>query len=169
MFLGMDMVSVYMMVRAASKLAKRWGGCIVFIDEFDALGQTPRRQGAAAMGGMGGMLGGGQLGLNMLLVLMDGIDNPGFVKKARALVNLTLDGLFLPREIGFNGTRVALRIPQLKPPRYNLFFIGATNRPRSSTRRSPGPGRFGRQIIFRHAEARGPQGHRGPLLRQEGA
>src|SRR5258707_9016801 len=31
MFMGMDMVSVFMMVRAAKKKAKRWAGCIIFI------------------------------------------------------------------------------------------------------------------------------------------
>src|SRR5262245_17183325 len=33
MFLGMDALSVFLMVRAARKRAKTWGGCVVFIDE----------------------------------------------------------------------------------------------------------------------------------------
>src|ERR1700716_2754725 len=107
MFLGIDALSVYLMVRAARKRAKVWGGCVVFIDEIDALGQRRSGTGGGAMGGMMGMMGGGQLGLNMLLVLMDGIDNPGFiVRQLRGLINLTLDGLFIPRVIGFNGTRL---------------------------------------------------------------
>jgi ATP-dependent Zn protease len=86
----------------------------------------------------------------MLLVLMDGIDNPGMVvRQARALVNLTLDGLFLPRVIAFNGTRVPLRIKALKAPNYNILFIGATNRPSVLDEALTRPGRFGRQIIFR--------------------
>ena len=152
MFLGIDALSVYLMVRAARKRAKIWGGCIVFIDEIDALGQARSGTGGGgAMGGMmGGMMGGGQLGLNMLLVLMDGIDNPGMiVRQARALVNLTLDGLFLPRVIAFNGTRVPLRIKALKAPNYNILFIGATNRPSVLDEALTRPGRFGRQIIFR--------------------
>ena len=153
MFLGIDALSVFLMVRAARKKAKTWGGCIVFIDEIDALGQ--RRSGVGgggggAMGGMGGMFGGGQLGLNMLLVLMDGIDNPGMiVRQLRGLVNLTLDGLFLPRLIAFNGTRLNLRIPALKAPNYNILFIGATNRPSVLDEALTRPGRFGRQIVFR--------------------
>lgn len=150
MFLGMDALSVYLMVRAARKRAKTWGGCVVFIDEIDALGQ--RRQGMGGMmgGGLGGMMGGGQLGLNMLLVLMDGIDNPGwFARQARGLVNLTLDGLFIPRRIGANGSTLNLRIRPLKAPAYNIMFIGATNRPTVIDEALLRPGRFGRQIIFR--------------------
>src|ERR1700682_5337025 len=152
MFLGIDALSVFLMVRAARKKAKTWGGCIVFIDEIDALGQRRSgTQGGGAMGGaMGGMFGGGQLGLNMLLVLMDGIDNPGMlVRQLRGLVNLTLDGLFIPRVIGFNGTRLQLRIPALKAPKYNILFIGATTRPPVMDEALTRPGRFGRQIVFR--------------------
>src|SRR5437660_12582074 len=71
MFLGIDALSVYLMVRAARKRAKVWGGCVVFIDEIDALGQrrSGMQGGGGMMGGMG-MMGGGMLGLNMLLVLM---------------------------------------------------------------------------------------------------
>jgi hypothetical protein len=96
------------------------------------------------------MFGGFRMGLNMLLVQMDGLDNPGFFKKAlRRFVNLTLDGLFVPQQIRFNGTRIPLRIPQMRPPRYNLFFIGATNRPQVLDEAVTRPGRFGRIITFR--------------------
>jgi cell division protease FtsH len=152
MFLGMDMVAVFMMVRAAKKKAKRWGGCTIFIDEFDALGTRRGGMGGGGMGGMmGGMMGGGfQLGLNMLLVQMDGVDNPGFFKKLfRRMINVTLDGLFIPRSIGSNGSSLKLRIPPLSPPRYNLFFVGATNRPQVLDEAVTRPGRFGRQITFR--------------------
>jgi len=149
MFMGIDALSVYLMVRAARKRAKVWGGCIVFIDEIDALAQRRGGMGGGAMGGMMGMMGGGQLGLNMLLVLMDGIDNPAFfVRQARALVNLLLDGLFVPRLVAFNGTKLNLRIPPLKSPAWNIMFIGATNRPGVLDEAVTRPGRFGRQIVF---------------------
>src|SRR5260370_4020578 len=102
------------------------------------------------MGGMGGMFGGGQLGFNLLLVLMDGIDNPSLiVRNLRGLVNVMLDGLFLPRMIAFNGTRIPLRIRPLKAPNYNILFIGATNRPSVLDEALTRPGRFGRQLVFR--------------------
>jgi ATP-dependent Zn protease len=149
MFMGMDMVAVFMMVRAAKKQAKRWGGCTIFIDEFDALGQ--RRGGMGGGGGPGimGMMGGSQLGLNMLLVQMDGIDNPVWSKRLfRRFVNVSLDGLFVPRQIQVNGSKASLRVPQLRPPRYNLFFMGATNRPQVLDPAVTRPGRFGRMIQF---------------------
>ena len=150
MFLGIDALSVYLMVRAARKRAKVWGGCVVFIDEIDALGMRRSGQQGGMMGGMGGMFGGGMLGLNMLLVLMDGIDNPGWiVRQLRGLVNLSLDGVFIPRVIAFNGNRLSLRIPPLKAPSFNILFIGATNRPAVLDEALTRPGRFGRQIVFR--------------------
>jgi ATP-dependent Zn protease len=149
MFMGMDMVAVWMTVRAAKSLAKRWGGCTIFIDEFDALGQRRDMGGGGGMGPMGMMGRGGMLGLNMLLVLMDGIDNPGAVRRVfRRFVNVTLDGLFLPRQVAWNGTTVQLRLPHLRPPRYNLFFMGATNRPNVLDPAVTRPGRFGRMINF---------------------
>jgi len=57
MFLGMDALNVFMTVRAAKSRAKRWGGSIVFIDEFDALGNRRSGMGGGG-GGMGGMFGG---------------------------------------------------------------------------------------------------------------
>ncbi|HVH62832.1 MAG TPA: AAA family ATPase, partial [Candidatus Dormibacteraeota bacterium] len=151
MFLGMDALNVFMTVRAAKKRAKRWSGCIVFIDEFDALGNRRSGMGGAGgMGGLGGMFGGGQLGLNTLLVMMDGVDNPGYFKQmGRRFVNITLDGLFVPRKIGVNGSSLKLRVPILRAPRYNILFVGATNRPSVLDEAVTRPGRFGRQIIFR--------------------
>src|SRR6202165_5810043 len=151
LFMGIDAISVYLMVRAARRKAKVWGGCIIFIDEIDALAQRRGGMGGAAGGMMGGMMGGGgMMGVNMLLVLMDGIDNPGyFARQLRGLVNITLDGVFIPRVIGFNGTRISLRIPALKAPNFNILFIGATNRPSVLDEAVTRPGRFGRQIVFR--------------------
>lgn len=144
-FFGMDAVAVFMMMRTARKKAKRWGGCAIFIDEIDALAQNRGGMGGM-LGGMGGMMGGGSMGLNMLLTQMDGVDSPGFFKKLfRRFVNVSLDGLFIPRHLG----SIQLRVPALKPPKYNLLFLGATNRPSVLDPAVTRPGRFGRQITFR--------------------
>jgi ATP-dependent Zn protease len=152
MFFGMDILKVLMMSRMAKKRAKKWGGCAVFIDEFDALGS--RRSGMGGAGGMaGGMFGmGGMMALNMLLVVMDGLDNPGVVRRTlRKFVNSLLDASFIiPQRIPLGGTRsLPLRVPPLKPPRYNIFFMGATNRPQVLDEAVTRPGRFGRQIFFK--------------------
>ncbi|HET9849701.1 MAG TPA: AAA family ATPase [Candidatus Dormibacteraeota bacterium] len=149
MFLGMDVLKVLMMSRMAKKRAKKWGGCAVFIDEFDVLGS--RRAGMGGGGMMGGMFGGGMMALNMLLVVMDGLDNPTFYRRAvRKLVNGILDALFIiPQRIRLGGRTTSLRLSPLKPPRYNIFFMGATNRPSVLDEAITRPGRFGRQIIFK--------------------
>src|SRR5262245_28229295 len=97
------------------------------------------------LGGMGGM---GQLALNQLLVTMDGIDHPPFLR--RWLTNKTntiLDASYIfPRRIG----RVSLRLPNVRPTGNQIYFIGATNVPLevldpALTR----PGRMGRHVQFR--------------------
>ena len=92
--------------------------------------------------------GGGQLALNQLLIVMDGIDNPPFVQRMLTNVsNKVLDALyFVPRRLG----RVPLRLPHTHPGRGQIYFIGATNVPMEMldpalTR----PGRLGRHVWFR--------------------
>jgi ATP-dependent Zn protease len=150
MFLGMDILKVLLMSRMAKKRAKKWGGCAIFIDEFDTLGS--RRSGMGGAGGMlGGMFGGGMMALNMLLVVMDGLDNPSNIRRAvRKTVNALLDATFIiPQRIPLGKRSIPLRLPPLRPPRYNIFFMGATNRPQVLDEAVTRPGRFGRQIIFK--------------------
>jgi cell division protease FtsH len=97
-----------------------------------------------------GMMGGGmgQLALNQLLVTMDGIDNPPFMRRMFTnRVNTILDAIYLvPRRI----RNMSLRIPQARPTGNQIYFIGATNVPLDTldpalTR----PGRMGRHVWFR--------------------
>lgn len=149
MFLGLDILKVLMLSRMAKKRARKWGGCAVFIDEFDTLGS--RRAGMGGGGFMGGMMGGGMMALNMLLVVMDGLDNPTLIRRmTRKFVNGLLDALFIvPQRLRLGKRSISLRLPPLKPPRYNIFFMGATNRPQVLDEAVTRPGRFGRQIIFK--------------------
>jgi ATP-dependent Zn protease len=95
-----------------------------------------------------GMGGGGQMALNQLLVVMDGIDNPPAFKRFwRNKANTILDASYvIPARLG----RVPLRLPQAKPRREQIYFIGATNVPVEAldpalTR----PGRMGRHVVLR--------------------
>ncbi|HEY6836133.1 MAG TPA: AAA family ATPase [Gaiellaceae bacterium] len=116
----------------------------VFEQRRPAPGGKPVNQGV-----MPGMFGGqGQLALNQLLVVMDGIDNPPFFRRMTTnLVNKTLDALYvIPRRAG----RFKLRVPHAKPTGNQIYFIGATNVPMEMldpalTR----PGRMGRHVWFR--------------------
>jgi cell division protease FtsH len=96
--------------------------------------------------GMGGM--GGQLALNQLLVQMDGVDEPPFVRKfVTNRINTFLDATYIiPQRIG----KLRLRIKPPKPRPEQVYFIGATNVPLEAL--DPAlirPGRMGRHIWFR--------------------
>jgi cell division protease FtsH len=98
-------------------------------------------------GMMGGMMG-GQLALNQLLVVMDGIDSPPFLRRVLTnRINTLLDASYIvPRRIG----KVPLRLPRARPRGEQIYFIGATNVPMD--RLDPAltrPGRMGRHVNFR--------------------
>src|SRR5215203_918376 len=96
-----------------------------------------------------GMMGGtGQLALNQLLIVMDGVDNPPFFRRVIGnKVNQFLDATYvIPPRI----RSVSFRLPTPKPRKEQIYFIGATNVPIESldpalTR----PGRMGRHVWFR--------------------
>jgi ATP-dependent Zn protease len=101
-------------------------------------------------GAFPGMFGGGMggLALNQLLVTMDGIDNPPFMRRFLTnRLNSLLDAVYIvPRRIG----KVSLRLPPPRPLGAQIYFIGATNVPMevldpALTR----PGRMGRHVWFR--------------------
>src|SRR5688500_14803175 len=97
-------------------------------------------------GGMG--MGGGSLALNQLLVVMDGIDNPPFMRRVLTnKLNTLLDASYIvPRRLG----KVPLRIAAPRPRQEQIYFIGATNVP--IDRLDPAlirPGRMGRHVWFR--------------------
>jgi ATP-dependent Zn protease len=95
-----------------------------------------------------GMMGAGSLALNQLLVQMDGVDDPPFLRRflSRKL-NTLLDATYVvPQRIG----TVSLRARRPKPRAEQVYFIGATNVPLD--RLDPAlirPGRMGRHIWFR--------------------
>jgi cell division protease FtsH len=129
MFWGMDVLMVKNLYRKARKYAREYGACVIFIDEFDAIGMSRTGGGnqmtmGAGMGGMFGM-GGGNGGLNELLLQMDPPPvEMGWLKKI-----LRMLGLY--------------HSPAQSQP---VLTIGATNIPQSLDPALLRPGRFDRQI-----------------------
>src|SRR5258708_4319822 len=97
----------------------------------------------------GGMMGGGgQLGLQQLLISMDGINNPPFFRRVLTnKVNSFLDAIYiLPRRVG----KFSVRVRKLKVRGAEIYFIGATNVPIEML--DPAlirAGRMGRHVSFR--------------------
>ena len=96
--------------------------------------------------GMGGM--GGGMALNQLLITMDGIDNPPFLRRVFTnKINSFLDAVYIvPRHVGNRS----LRLPKARATGAQIYFIGATNVPME--RLDPAltrPGRMGRHVTFR--------------------
>ncbi len=126
MFLGMDVLMIKRLYGRARRLAREYGGCIVFLDEIDAIGGSRNGQnGMAAGGGFMGMMGGGTGGLNELLMQMDPPDiETGWFRKVL-------------RTIGLYHSRV-----QKEP----VLTVGATNIPESLDAALLRPGRFDRKL-----------------------
>jgi cell division protease FtsH len=124
MWLGVGSLKVMSLYRKARKMAKKWGACIVFIDEIDAVGQA--RSGGTGMGGMAGMFGGGQNLLNELLMQMDPPNvEQGWWNK-------------LLRMLGLRTRRAEQPI---------VFTMAATNLAETLDRALLRPGRFDRKIM----------------------
>ena len=112
MWLGVGSIKIMRLFANARKLAKRFGACIVFIDELDSIGSsrggvTGGQTQAGMFGGMP-MWGAGSGALNTLLAQMDGITEQRGHLKARWY---------------------KLRRKKMPPPDYIVFVMGASNRP----------------------------------------
>src|SRR5437588_7571906 len=127
MFIGMDVLMIKRLYNKARRLARDYGGCVVFMDEFDAIGMSRSRSGGGTMAMGGGMFGamGGTGGLNELLMQMDPPNiETGWFKK-------------ILRTLGLSHSRV-----QAEP----VLTVGATNIPESLDPALLRPGRFDRKI-----------------------
>src|SRR6266516_3217522 len=127
MFIGMDVLIIKRLYSKARRYAREYGGCVVFLDEFDAIGMSRSKSGGGTMAMGGGMFGamGGTGGLNELLMQMDppNIETGWFRKILRTL--------------GLSHSRV-----QAEP----VLTVGATNIPDSLDPALLRPGRFDRRI-----------------------
>jgi cell division protease FtsH len=132
MFIGMDVLMIKNLYRKARRLAREYGGCIIFMDEFDAIGMSRSSGNGPNMGmgmgmGAGGMFGmGGTGGLNELLMQMDPPPiNEGWFRKGLKAIGIR--------------SGAARRDP--------VLTIGATNIPESLDPALLRPGRFDRKIV----------------------
>jgi ATP-dependent Zn protease len=124
MFIGIGPMKVRMLYGKARKLARRHGGCIVFIDEIDAIGTSRTGQMAAGGGmGMGGLMGGGGSGLlNELLLQMDppNFDNGLMARMLRA-IGIKKERAIPPPVLTVGATNIASVLDQalLRPGRFD--------------------------------------------------
>jgi cell division protease FtsH len=127
MFIGMDVLMIKRLYNRARRYAREYGGCVVFMDEIDAIGMSRSQRGGGTMAMGGGIFGfmGGTGGLNELLMQMDPPNiETGWFKK-------------ILRVLGLYHSRV-----QAQP----VLTIGATNIPESLDPALLRPGRFDRKI-----------------------
>ncbi|WP_448575857.1 AAA family ATPase [Thermomicrobium sp.] len=134
MFFGVSNLRIMMLYRKARKLAKKYGACILFIDEIDAIGQA-RGGRYAGQGFLGPLFGwGGNAMLNELLLQLDPPPQ-----------EVTLIGRLL-RLLGLRRGKAEL------PP---VLTIAATNLPDALDPALLRPGRFDRKIVVDLPSAEG--------------
>src|SRR6266540_2458689 len=126
MFMGMSNMRVMMLYNKARKLARRYGACIVFIDEIDAIGASRTSgmngPGMGMGGGLMGMFGGGSGLLNELLLQMDPprTDERWYAKLLRAM-GLRAKPADRPAVLTMGATNIAqvLDAALLRPGRFD--------------------------------------------------
>jgi cell division protease FtsH len=136
MFMGVGNLRIMRMFKRARKLADKYGGAVIFLDELDAVGgsrgavstamsDAPPNRGplrfimAPGTSGMGGMY------VNELLIQMD--------------------GMVMPRGLWRQIKRL-LHLGKPKVKQYNVMVIGATNQASTLDPALLRPGRFDRKL-----------------------
>ncbi len=140
-FMGMSAMTIMRLYGKARKYSDdpRYGACILFLDEIDAIGQK-RGGGSGPQGMMGGMMmGGGSQILNELLTQMDPPPT------TRGMLKFT------------NSIRKFFGRPVRKASKANVLTIGATNRVSILDDALLRPGRFEQRITVDLPSSEGRQ------------
>jgi ATP-dependent Zn protease len=178
MFMGVGILKVKSLYRKLRKLATRYGGVIVFIDEADSLGNRGNAgpQGGWAMNpavtpwtnaltcnGMGYISDGGRNTVFELApfgggqterVIMGGMGmGGGGMGTLQALLS-EMDGLKKPRGLT-NRLRRLLGMKPKPPPRYRILHIFATNQPHVLDEAMLRPGRIDRKFKVGYPQLEG--------------
>ena len=116
MFWGMDILKVLRFSKYSRDLARKYGACVAYIDEIDAVGSN--RGGVRGGGGMGGAgmvsgtgMGLGTFALSTLLGQMDGMNNPTRGEKLKTRIWKIF------------GKKYEVHRP------WHVMWMGSTNRP----------------------------------------
>lgn len=136
MWLGVGSLKVMALYRKARKFAREYGGCIVFIDEIDAVGMSRSSGAGQAAGGMGGLMG-GMGGNNLLNELLVQLDPPPVSEK------------WTDKALRFFGLR------KKAVDRPHVLTMAATNLVETLDQALLRPGRFDRKIRVDPPDAEG--------------
>jgi cell division protease FtsH len=112
MFWGMDILMILRFTKWARDLAKKYGACVAYIDEIDAIGMSRGgvQTGGRAVGlGMG--MGYGSFGLTTLLSQMDGVNAPSRMDKLKTQLWRKFGLKYVPKR------------------NWHIMWMGSTNRP----------------------------------------
>lgn len=177
MFMGVGILKVKSLYRKLRKLATRYGGVIVFIDEADSLGNRGNvgPQGGWAMNPAvtpwtnaltcNGMAYLSEAGRNIVFdgaplggvhvdrVFMGGMMGGGGMGTLQALLS-EMDGLKKPRGLT-NRLRRLLGMKPKSPPRYRILHIFATNQPHVLDEAMLRPGRIDRKFKVGYPQLEG--------------
>jgi cell division protease FtsH len=116
MFWGMDILKVLRFSKWSRDLAKKYGACVAYIDEIDAVGMN--RGGVRGGQGGGGMVTGtgmgmglGMFALSTLLSQMDGMNSPSRIEKLKTRIWRTFGKKYVVKR------------------NWHVMWMGSTNRP----------------------------------------
>jgi len=127
MFWGMDVLRVWGLYNKARKLARKYGACILFLDEIDAIGKSRSGMGGGmGMGSMGGFFGGGGGALNELLNQMDPLPrDDSFKAKLLRKLGLKTSKAVIPAVLTMGATNIAevLDPALLRPGRFDRKIV----------------------------------------------
>jgi cell division protease FtsH len=115
MFWGMDILIVLRYAKMARDLARKYGACVAYIDEIDAVGMNRGgvrgNAGAGMASGTGMGMGLGMMALSTLLSQMDGMGNPTRNEKIMRRIYKLFGRKYDPKR------------------NWHVMWMGSTNRP----------------------------------------